>query len=64
VTQTWGIVTSYCPDAVAACNLVRFSPALRVFYDLECTRHNRAAFKMPGEVPTPIPSGTSRGPGY
>ena len=29
------IVTSYCPDAVAASDLVWFSPALRVFYDLD-----------------------------
>ena len=30
-----GIVTSYCPDAVAASELVWSSPALRVFYDLD-----------------------------
>jgi spore maturation protein CgeB len=29
------IVTSYCPDAVAASDLIRFSPVLRVFYDLD-----------------------------
>jgi spore maturation protein CgeB len=29
------IVTSYCPDAIAACELIWFSPALRVFYDLD-----------------------------
>jgi len=29
------IVTSYCPDAVAASDLVWFSPGLRVFYDLD-----------------------------
>src|SRR5881394_1519883 len=29
------IVTSYCPDAVAASDLISFSPALRVFYDLD-----------------------------
>jgi spore maturation protein CgeB len=29
------IVTSYCPDAVAASDLIWFSPALRVFYDLD-----------------------------
>lgn len=30
-----GVVTSYCPDAIAACDLLWFSPALRVFYDLD-----------------------------
>ena len=30
-----GIVTSYCPDAVAASDSIWFSPALRVFYDLD-----------------------------
>jgi spore maturation protein CgeB len=29
------IVTSYCPDGIAASDLVWFSPALRVFYDLD-----------------------------
>jgi spore maturation protein CgeB len=29
------IVTSYCPDAVVASDLMWFSPALRVFYDLD-----------------------------
>ncbi|HEX5490401.1 MAG TPA: glycosyltransferase [Candidatus Udaeobacter sp.] len=29
------IVTSYCPDAVGASDLIWFSPALRVFYDLD-----------------------------
>jgi spore maturation protein CgeB len=29
------IVTSYCPDAVAASDSTWFSPALRVFYDLD-----------------------------
>ena len=29
------IVTSYCPDAVAASDLIWFSPAVRVFYDLD-----------------------------
>ncbi len=29
------IVTSYCPDALAATNLVCDAPALRVFYDLD-----------------------------
>src|SRR5205814_9299162 len=29
-----GIVTSYCPDAVAASASIWFSPAVRVFYDL------------------------------
>lgn len=30
-----GIVTSYCPDAVAATELIWSSPALRIFYDLD-----------------------------
>lgn len=30
-----GMVTSYCPDAIAASALVLDSPALRVFYDLD-----------------------------
>jgi spore maturation protein CgeB len=30
-----GIVTSYCPDAIAASELVWLSPAFRVFYDLD-----------------------------
>jgi len=30
-----GIVTSYCPDGIAASELVWCSPALRVFYDLD-----------------------------
>jgi spore maturation protein CgeB len=30
-----GIVTSYCPDAIAASELVWHSPAIRVFYDLD-----------------------------
>jgi spore maturation protein CgeB len=30
-----GIVTSYCPDAVAASELVWCSPAIRLFYDLD-----------------------------
>src|SRR6266480_2716998 len=30
-----GIVTSYCPDAIAASELVWSSPAVRVFYDLD-----------------------------
>jgi spore maturation protein CgeB len=30
-----GIVTSYCPDAIAASDSILFSPALRVFYDLD-----------------------------
>ena len=30
-----GIVTSYCPDAIAASELIWCSPALRVFYDLD-----------------------------
>jgi spore maturation protein CgeB len=29
------IVTSFCPDAVVASDLIWFSPALRVFYDLD-----------------------------
>ena len=29
------IITSYCPDALAATALVRWSPHLRVFYDLD-----------------------------
>jgi spore maturation protein CgeB len=29
------IITSYCPDAVAASDVIRFTPALRVFYDLD-----------------------------
>src|SRR5690242_12749148 len=29
------IVTSYCPDAVAASELIWCSPAIRVFYDLD-----------------------------
>lgn len=29
------IVTSYCPDAIAASDLIWCSPALRVFYDLD-----------------------------
>ena len=29
------VVTSYCPDAVAASDLTWFAPALRVFYDLD-----------------------------
>jgi spore maturation protein CgeB len=29
------IVTSYCPDAIGASDLIWFSPALRVFYDLD-----------------------------
>src|SRR6266571_5564648 len=29
------IVTSYCPDAIPASELVRLSPAVRVFYDLD-----------------------------
>jgi spore maturation protein CgeB len=30
-----GIVTSYCPDAILASELIWSSPALRVFYDLD-----------------------------
>src|SRR3954451_6262935 len=30
-----GIVTSYCPDAINASELVWLSPAIRVFYDLD-----------------------------
>src|SRR5436853_396463 len=30
-----GIVTSYCPDAIAASGLVQSSAVLRVFYDLD-----------------------------
>ena len=30
-----GIVTSYCPDAIAASELIWSSPALRLFYDLD-----------------------------
>ncbi len=30
-----GLVTSYCPDALAAASLLRLSSALRVFYDLD-----------------------------
>jgi spore maturation protein CgeB len=30
-----GIVTSYCPDAIGASELVWLSPAIRVFYDLD-----------------------------
>jgi len=30
-----GIVTSYCPDAIDASELVWLSPAIRVFYDLD-----------------------------
>jgi spore maturation protein CgeB len=29
------IVTSYCPDALAAFDMLSFSPALRLFYDLD-----------------------------
>jgi spore maturation protein CgeB len=30
-----GIVTSYCPDAIAACELVLRAPGIHVFYDLD-----------------------------
>jgi spore maturation protein CgeB len=30
-----GVVTSYCPDAIVASELIWASPALRVFYDLD-----------------------------
>ena len=43
------IVTSYCPDAVSACDLVLASEAIKVFYDLD-TPVTLAKFRDQGAV--------------
>ncbi len=43
------VVTSYCPDALAACNLVLGSKALKVFYDLD-TAVTLQNFRAAGSV--------------
>lgn len=43
------MVTSYCPDAQAACNLISSSKALKVFYDLD-TAVTLANFREQGSV--------------
>ena len=43
------LVTSYCPDAIAACSLVLESKALKVFYDLD-TAVTLEKFRVHGSV--------------
>ena len=50
-----GIVTSYCPDAIAASELVWSSPAIGVFYDLDAPV--TIARLRAGEVVPYIPAG-------
>jgi spore maturation protein CgeB len=50
-----GIVTSYCPDAIEACNLVLDCPSLvRAYYDLDTPITLQS--KLSGEYPAYVPS--------